>query len=107
MEAELALAPGVDGEAIRLDGAGDEREEREMLLFPPLPLWLPLPSPDAFFGVDGDCLLELEEGEEGGGVALARRAAFWLLRPKGESAAADGRLGAGEGMTWQAQRGEV
>lgn len=88
----------------RFDGRGDERDESEMLLFPPPPA-LPLPRPDddlEDFGVDGACLLWVDEGEDGGGVpdllALASRAAFWLLRPKGERAAADERFGAGDGI---------
>lgn len=99
----LPLPPGVGGDVIRFEGKGDEREESDMLRLPPPPP-LPLPSPDDFdpFGVLGACLFELDDGDEGGGVpdllALASKAAFWLLRPNGDMAAADGRFDAGEGI---------
>lgn len=85
-----------DGNGLRFDGRGEGRDEREMLLFPSPPVLLPLPSPDDFddLGVAG-ALFELDEGEDGGGMpdlfAFASSAAFWLLRPNGDSAAADGR----------------
>ena len=66
----------------RLDGSGDDRDDNEILLFPPPPLLLPFPRPDDLlpFGVDGACLLELDDGDGGGGVpdlfAFASRAAF-------------------------------
>ena len=97
------LPPGVGGEVNRLDANGDERDESEMLLFPLTALLLPCPRLEDLepLGVEGACLLELD-GDEGGGVpdlfAFASNAAFWLFRPNGDSAAADGRLGAGEGM---------
>lgn len=87
----------------RLDASGDEREESDIFLFPPPVLLLPFPMFDVLdpFGVEGGCLFELE-GDGGGGVpdlfAFAKRAAFWLFLPNGDSAAADGRFGAGEGM---------
>lgn len=77
-----------------------------MLRLPPLPPPVfPVPSAEALddFGVEGACRFELlDEGEDGGVelalFALASRAAFWLLRPNGDSAAADARLLAGDGM---------
>lgn len=101
-----ALPPGVGGDVYLFVGPGDERDdpESEILRFPPLPLPLPFPKPDVLelFGVDGACRLVEPEEDVGGGVpdlpAFARRAAFWLFLPKGDSAAAEGRFEAGDGM---------
>lgn len=102
----MALPPGVEGAVNRVEGAGDDREDKEMLLLPLPPEPLPLPRPDDFepFGVDGACRPPEDEEEEAGGggvpalAAFASSAAFWLFLPNGERAAADGRLGAGDGM---------
>lgn len=89
---------------MRFDAMGEERDESDMLRFPPPPATLfPFPKPDDLdpFGVEGACLFE-PEGEPGGGVpdlfALASRAAFWLFLPKGDNAAAEGLFEAGDGI---------
>lgn len=76
-----------------------------MLLFPPPPppaAPLPIPSPEDLdpLGVEGAGLLGVLEvdGVPPDLLALASSAAFWLLRPNGDMAAADGRFEAGDGI---------